>query len=420
MPDDEARKQAGERLAADLRTLREERGLSAGDVQKHLQVPNGLFEAFEKGRLLGHPMFNRVYLRSLTRSYAEAVGVPSSAALSALQASLEGNYEKGQLRREIEDHESPARPEPSSSEGSSAEEAARDEEASEEPPRTQEPSSREETEGQGAVVAGEAAGTTASQEQAPDWTTQSPPGASAEEAERRHREKEERAQQRQHEREARAQQQEHEREERTQHRQEGGAQRHERRSAERSRRRRERSSSKTGAWIVGGLIVAVLAVGAFFLLRGGSGDTETVQTPATVADTAADGTQESEQQDQRPAADLQLGETMHFTVVAQGGPVRDLKVTRDEDVRRPYWIEEGQATVFPARQRIIIENPPEGEPVLDDVRLLAEGYPYPTARRDAQGRIVITRQDMQAFADTLRGQSVQPPAQRDTASLPGQ
>ena len=404
MPNDDASQEAGKRLAADLRAQREEQGYSAEDLRGKLQVPPALFEAFESGQLMGHPMFNQVYLRSLTRSYAEATGLPASPVLSALRASLEGSYEEGQLQQELTAYEQPA-------------EVISEGEASDAPPEPEagpeDASPAEDSpEREGGLAS---PGSAEEEDQEPDWTTQSPPGASPAEAERRQREKEERAQARQHEREAQASEQQEHRQERSTQREEHGA-------THRAGRRRQRDrSSRTGAWIVGGLVLVGLVIAAFFLFRSPEGEGgETAQaTTAAEADTAAGGEQQTTQQEQPPLANLQLGETMHFTVVAEGGPVRDLKVTRDQDVRRPYWVEEGQAMVFPTNQRIIIENPPEGEPTLQNVRLLAEGYPYPTDRRDDQGRIVITRENMQTFADTVRGQPAQIPAQRDTATYQG-
>lgn len=420
MPNDDARQRSGERFAADLRARREEHGLSAKELRETLHMPRGLFEAFESGRLVGHPMFNRVYLRSLTRSYADATNTPSAPALSALGDTLEGTYEEGQLQREIEAYDEPEPPPEEEQEGA---EGPEEEEA--------------------------APATAADQQDEPDWMTSSPPGASTEQAKQREREKEEHAREREREREQRARRQQERREEqarrqeerRQEHRQqraaqqsaaqqsaaaEGAAAQQERRTREREERpahhrRRRRGSSNVGRWVAGVLVVAALAVGLYFLLPmlGGGGGGETTQTAAATADTAAGGQQGAQQQDQPPAANLQIGETMNFTVIAEAGPVRDLKVTRDQDVRRPYWIEEGQATVFPTQNRIIIENPPTGDPTLQNVRLLAEGYPYPTDQRDAQGRIVITRQDLQAFADTVRGKPAQIPAQRDTAALLG-
>lgn len=416
MPDDDARKRSGQRFAADLRAMREERGLSVEELRERLHVPSGLFEAFESGRLVGgHPMFNRVYLRSLARSYADATGAPSAPVLAALRATLEGEYEEGRLQREIESYDEP---EPRAEEGEDR--SAESEEAGE------------------AAGAATATGTAvaADQQDEPDWITSSPPGASTEQAAQREREKEERARERERKREERARRQQEQREERARRQeesrreraagqQEGRSRQQENRSREREerparhRRRRQRSGN-AGRWIAGALVAVALAVGGYFLIPalGGGGGAETAQTTAATADTAG-GPQGAQQQKQNqpPAADLQIGETMNFTVIADQGPVRDLKVTRDQDVRRPYWVEEGQAKVFPARNRIVIENPSAGDPTLQNVRLLAEGYPYPTDRRDAQGRIVITRQNLQAFADTLRGEPAQIPAQRDTAAL---
>jgi hypothetical protein len=418
MPDDDARKRSGERFAADLRTKREERGLAAEELCERLRVPSGLFEAFESGRLVGHPMFNRVYLRSLARSYADATGTPSAPVLSALGATLNGEYEKGQLQREIEAYD-----ESVEEEGEAA--AAAEREAS---PTEDSAGAESHAESDEATPPSE-----------PDWMTSSPPGASTEAAEQRDREREEQAREREREREERARQQEQRREERAAQQQETRRERAARQSAAaeqstaaqqerreerpaRHRRRQRSSGSNAGRWGAGLLVLALVAAGLYFLvpvLSGDGGGAETAQTAAAPADTAAGGAQEAQQRDRPPRADLQLGETVSFTLVAEEGPVRDLKVTRDQDVRRPYWIEEGQATVFPTQQRIIIENPPAGEPTLQNARLLIEGYPYPTDRRDAQGRLVITREDLQAFADTLRGEPAQIPAQRDTAAFLG-
>jgi chemotaxis protein histidine kinase CheA len=452
MPDDDARKKAGERLATDLRTQREESNLSADELRKKLHVPEGLFDAFESGRLTEHPMFNRVYLRSLTRSYADAAGVPSSVALSALDATLEGNYQEGQLAHQIEEYEKEKAER--EAERKEAEREAREEEKERRKAEAveEEDAPDEDTSDEAAATAAGAAATTAADEER-DWTSQSPSGASGEEAERRQREKEEHARERDRKREERASKQQEEYDarrtgststdsassDRSTERQpaegqptedqatedqdtgrESGKQREDRPSRRQSgrHRRRERSGGNTGWWVLGGLALIGLAVAAFFLLRSPSdGGTQTTEASTTQTDTSAGGEQGA--QDQSAPANLQLGETMHFTVVAEGGPLRDLKVTRDQDVRRPYWIEEGRAQVFPARERIVIENPAENEAQLDNVRLLAEGYPYPTDQRDDRGRIVITRQSMQSFADTLRGRPAQLSAQRDTASLVG-
>jgi hypothetical protein len=49
---------------------------------------------------------------------------------------------------------------------------------------------------------------------------------------------------------------------------------------------------------------------------------------------------------------------------------------------------------------------------------LLEGYPYPLDRRDARGRIVITRDTAEAFVDTLRGDPVSLDVEPDTNDVP--
>lgn len=95
-----------------------------------------------------------------------------------------------------------------------------------------------------------------------------------------------------------------------------------------------------------------------------------------------------------------MGDTIDVVVVAETGPVQQIRVTQDTDSRRPYWIEQGRANRFPVLERIVIEEQ------LEKIRLLVEGYEFPTSRRDSLNRIVITRETAEAFADTLTGDPV--------------
>ncbi|SHK14080.1 helix-turn-helix domain-containing protein [Rhodothermus profundi] len=90
-----------------------------------------------------------------------------------------------------------------------------------------------------------------------------------------------------------------------------------------------------------------------------------------------------------------LGDTITATVIAAFDKVDPIRIRVDRDLRRPYWIEQGDSMRFRFTERIILENQ------LDDIQLLLNGYPYPTDQRDAQGRIVITRAQLQAYLDSL-------------------
>ncbi len=353
MPD-ETRADAGRRFAHDLRSLREKRGLSLDEVHSQTRIPRPLIASFEEDGLLDHPMFNRVYLRSFVRTYAGLLALPPEAALEALDAALDGRYDGG-LMRQAPSTASPPPAQEDRASGADEERpagAAAPEAASVGEAAAEEPAPAESP----------AAPPPLPEDEAPDaaWSEQSPPGGSAP-----------------------------------------------RRSSSRGRRPSGRLT-----WIGGGVaVLLVLGAAAFFLARAlGSGEaTAPVDTepPAPPADTAG-----HPQASVAPRANLNLGETMYFTVLADKGRVSPIRITRDSDLRRPYWLEEGRATVFPAENRIVLEQQ------LDSIRLFLNGYPFPTSRRDEEGRIVVDRQVAQAFADTVRGAPVRLATTPDTNRIP--
>ena len=111
-----------------------------------------------------------------------------------------------------------------------------------------------------------------------------------------------------------------------------------------------------------------------------------------------------------PRPKVTVGDTLDFVVVA-AQKVERLHVRRDEDARRPYWIEEGRAYAYPALDRIVLESK------VDRIQLLVEGYVYPTDRVDDEGRLVITRDSVLAFVDTITTLPVRLPAPPDTIRL---
>jgi hypothetical protein len=77
--------------------------------------------------------------------------------------------------------------------------------------------------------------------------------------------------------------------------------------------------------------------------------------------------------------------------------VSGIRIRRDDDLRRPYWIGEGTAQVFPFQQEVTVEDE------LDDVDLFLAGFPYPVPPQDTADGLTITRAQARAFVDTLRG-----------------
>ena len=128
-------------------------------------------------------------------------------------------------------------------------------------------------------------------------------------------------------------------------------------------------------------------------------------SPDTLA--AADTAEIDERPQQASPGDIALGDTLHVTVYATAD-VRELRVQQDDDLRRPYWVREGEAAVFPFARRITLQNQ------LDSLRLLVERYPYPVSQTDDEGRIVITRDKVQRFLDTLRAAPTTVPSSPDT------
>jgi hypothetical protein len=92
MNTDRSDRASRQRFAADLRAIRESRNISFETVRQEIKVPSGILQELEETSLLNHPMYNRVYLRSLVRSYAEAIGLEGDLALQALDEALEGRY----------------------------------------------------------------------------------------------------------------------------------------------------------------------------------------------------------------------------------------------------------------------------------------------------------------------------------------
>ena len=77
----------------DLTRLREGTGMSLKDLSVRTKVAHETLEEFEQARLLDNPLFNKVYLRSLAKTYAQHVGIPADAMMQALEEMLEGQYE---------------------------------------------------------------------------------------------------------------------------------------------------------------------------------------------------------------------------------------------------------------------------------------------------------------------------------------
>ena len=86
----------GSTFEADLRAVREARGLSLDDIQRETRIPVDVLRRFEEADLVGDPTYNPVYLKAFLQSYARAVGVPQGEVLAAYEAHERGSY-RGEL-----------------------------------------------------------------------------------------------------------------------------------------------------------------------------------------------------------------------------------------------------------------------------------------------------------------------------------
>lgn len=157
--------------------------------------------------------------------------------------------------------------------------------------------------------------------------------------------------------------------------------------------------SQTGIWIGIGIVLVILIAWLLIgTLRGGA-DAEAPPTGEAdpVADTARVDTAQAALADsvaEEPEPLVDIGETIDFTVIAQER-LSPIRIRRDADLRRPYYLNRGQAAAFPAQEQIIIDE------AVDGIRLLVNGHEYPVPLHVFDGRLVLTRDSVQAFLDTV-------------------
>jgi len=353
----------GTPFARDMRRIREARQLSVEDLHDETKIPRGLLEAFEEMALFDHPQFNRVYLRSFVRTYAQVLQIDTEVAIEALEEALSGRYvgslavlylgeepeeraegPAGRLSAEEDAGELPGEPlvgmgeerQPAerTSGGEDVGEDVRAEPSPVAPPAATEAEANAKVE---RLAAGEAS---------ESWTAQSPPAAVARSTASRPPHP-------------------------------GGVDR---------------------KWMLGGALAIVVAALAWLLVSLTGGSEEVVTQPRLAADTVqaiepADTTLRTEAV---PLYIPTLGDTMSVRIVAAHGRVDPIRVTVDDDLRRPYWIDRGDSMTFQPSARIVIEE------LLDSVEVRLEGVDYPKSRRDEEGRIVITRDGAQRYFDALR------------------
>lgn len=410
MPDEHAGT-ARERFARDLRRIRKDREVSVTEIHRDTQISTAQIEALEAGRLFDQASMNEVYLRAFVRAYAIAIGIPTESVLNHLDRALDGTYENEAaiewlgVPPGVTGEASPSSTEsptettetdpPPDSERTRrpSEETTRREEESEwaKRPEADDPGTTETAPSDEPQVGEEEAETVKAAADRREWLEEDgngeTEGASAGPVENSGTSTDEVSV--------------HSGSAETPRRSWTGRLWHEHRGE-----------------ILVGVVALFVALGMFssvFLISDGSTTSSDEETSSAAAAMESDGERgaqadTSEASVRRPPATVSLGDTMYVTVLAEG-VVRRMRVRQDDDLRRPYWIEKGEATVFPFTRRIMIQDR------LDSVRVYFERYRYPRTRTDDAGRIVIDRQTAQSILDTLRGTPVSLSVDPDTVDI---
>jgi hypothetical protein len=322
-----------QRFLADLKRIRETRDVSLADIREATRVSKDVLADFESGALFDRESFNPVYLRSLAKSYARHVGItPVSRVLECIKLAQANRY-TNELAVEELGEEPRSIAWPDDDDGETTEEAS-------------------------APLSTSAFDDEASSTALPDNAGRRWSGA----------------------------------EDNTDSESDEAA------SADRASTATSGGRTMTPLLVLGGVLLLLLGGVIWGVVQWdgteGEAASSAPETQAPLPDTAAVNEEANEEPDGPPPP--VLGDTLYATFYAANGNVNGVRVQRDDDLRRPYWVEEGDAVVLPFSERIVIEEE------LDQFQFFINEYPMPVEPLDDQGRRVITRSDLEAWADTTR------------------
>ena len=88
---------------------------------------------------------------------------------------------------------------------------------------------------------------------------------------------------------------------------------------------------------------------------------------------------------------IENGDSLNVTIVAATGKLDPFRIRVDSDLRRPYWIDEGDSLDFWFDNQVTVEDN------LDNMVILFESLEYPILSTDSTARVVINRDSANAF-----------------------
>ena len=327
---------------SDLVEIRESKGITLNDIRVRTKVYPHIIAQFEADGLSDHPLFNVLYLKAFVRSYAEVVGISPSIAANSYQSALSGNYDR-RLAIEYLGYQSQAAI------------SGRDRES-------------ENVKGEGRSIHESAKGSPEVEQ-----ITREPPKLSFGKGI-------------------------------NDSTQEFFAN-ISNRSANIAQYLGERGILQ---WSVMG---ACLILGAYLLFKLVSGQNESMapdisQEPGqSIQETAVtEGVEEDtidhevdslvkqrENQVQLVIERILGGDSLNIKVIAASGKLDPFRARVDRDLRRPYWLEEGDSLDFWFSDQITVEDN------LDKMVIVFEGVDYPIAETDSASKVVINRENARVF-----------------------
>lgn len=338
-----------QRFLADLKRIRETRDVSLADIREATRVSKDVLADFESGALFDRESFNPVYLRSLAKSYARHVGITPASRVLECIKLAQANRYTNELAVEELGEEPRSIAWPDDDEG-----------------------------GEATDKASAPLGTSAFDEEASSSTL-------PENAGRRWSGIEDTT----------------------------DAESDEATSSDQASTAASDGSTMTPLLVLAGVLVLLLG-GVVWGVMQWNGAAEEPMPPAdeTEAPAPPPDTTAANEEPAGPPPPV-LGDTLYATFYAANGNVNGVRVQRDDDLRRPYWIEEGDAVVLPFADRIVIEEE------LDQFQFFVNEYPMPVEPLNDQGQRVLTRSSLEAWADTTRETPANNlPAAADTLRIP--
>lgn len=392
----------GQAFARDVRRIRETHGVTQQEIHQATKIPKHLLQQFEVDALFSHDTFNRVYLRSVARSVADHIGVDRKDMMDALEAALSGDYE-GQLAAAYygTDPETSSSTEPVPQEATTEDAVDTEAERPKAAQASASPSTVDHMEDTPAAEAQREAAPVPPQEKTDiagkdavskdavskdavsknavenDVEQNEPLGAATDEDLSPDSPPIE------------------ETAATTSAGAPGSALPASKGAVGATEKKQPAPVQPRPVWpyVAGGAVAVAAVILLIIALQSDQAPEPTPPAPMAVApvDTAAEATAPALPDAAGTATDEAtgppaLGDTITVEVVAAFDRVDPIRIRVDDDLRRPYWIEQGESRSFSAVDQIILENQ------LDAIELRLEGVPVPTDERDAEGRIVITRE----------------------------